>query len=127
MNQFFTHYTNWEDYQNGMYCGTIQRDETQVNRAKAILSNTDLFGEILSKLVNQWPISSKVNLTNNGINRRAWLGAAACCFDSSVTEINTRYAWNELNDSQQFQANTVAERVISEFENQNHVQTTITF
>lgn len=127
MNQFFTHYENWEDYKNGMYYGTLNRDEEQIVNAKKILSDPSTFKNILVDLIKQWPVASKVNLTNSSINRRAWLGAAACNFKFNVTETNTRYAWNELNESQQFQANTVAESIITEFELSQNAQESIRF
>lgn len=34
MSQVYAHYELWEDYQNGMYCGTISRDEIQIDNAK---------------------------------------------------------------------------------------------
>jgi hypothetical protein len=119
MKQVYEHYKKWEDYQNGMYCLTVLRDEKQVMQAKKILSNPKLFNSILDKLIVSWPISSAVNLTNKSINRRAWLGAAACSFQYGVTEVNTRNAWSELNDLQRFNANTVAEIIIKKYEEQN--------
>lgn len=128
MKQYFTHYENWEDYKNGMYCKTIDRDETQISKAKEILANPQIFKLVLLDLIEEWPISTKVNLTNQSINQRAWLGAAACCFKYGVTEINTRYAWNELNEIQKFEANTVAESIIIHYINKkNNAQTSITF
>jgi hypothetical protein len=117
--QFYAHYNQWEDYLNGMYCSTSENDNDQINKAKLVLSNPDLFKEILIRLIKKWPISSRVNLTNKSINRRAWLGAAACCFEYGVTEINTRQAWSELNDIQRFNANTIAEIIINHYEEEN--------
>jgi len=119
MKQIFHPYHLWEDYQSGMYCGSFDGDPKQVIKAKLILSTPDLFKYILIRLVKEWPISSAVNLTNKSINRRAWLGAAACCFDSGVTETNTRQAWAELNDIQRFNANTIAEIIIKHYEEEN--------
>jgi len=128
MKQYFAEYTKWEDFKNGMYCGTATiRDEEQIKKAKEILSNPDLFREILVDLIIQWPISTRVNLTNTGTNRRAWLGAAACSFKHEVTEVQTRFAWNELNELQQFEANSIAESIITQFENKSYAQETIKF
>lgn len=119
MKQFYSHYENWEDFKNGMYCATVTRDNEQVNKAKSVLSNPRLFEVILEKVLIDWPIASMVNLTNEGMNRRAWLGAAACNFEHGVTEINTRFAWGELNDLQRSQANDIAEIIIKKYERKN--------
>ena len=120
MEQFYITYEKWEDYNNGMYCLTVGRDEYQIIRAKSILSNPEKFKEILFRLIDQWPISTKVNLTNKSINRNAWLGAAACSFEYGVTEINTRHAWAELNDIQRYKANEVADLIVKHYERENN-------
>lgn len=124
MRQVYANYMNWECYKNGMYCGTANRDEKQITNAKNVLSNPNFFSQIIDELLLKWPISSAVHLTNNGINRRAYLGAAACCFKFGVTEYQTRIAWGELNELQKFAANTVAENKITDF---NNAQITIGF
>ena len=116
IKQYHTHYENWEDFKNGMYCATVTRNDDQVRKAKLILSDPKAFALILERVLCDWPISTKVNLTNTGMNRRAWLGAAACNIDSDVTEVNTRFAWGELNDLQRFEANSVAETFIKRYE-----------
>lgn len=117
MEQFYSHHDNWEDFKNGMYCGTSDNNQEQIEKAKSLLSDSDLFYKTMHELLIKWPISSKVNLTNKGINRRSWLGHAACNFMYSIPEIVTRKAWNELSEIQQFNANTIAERFINEYEN----------
>lgn len=119
MQQFYAPYSQWEDFNNGMYCSTVTKDENQIIKAKSLLSNPIEFKNTLIKLLKDWPISTKVNLTNKGANRRAWLGAAACNHKHGVTEINTRYAWGELNDIQRFNANTIAELIITDYERKN--------
>lgn len=126
MERYYSNFQNWEDYKNGMYCGTVKRDEEEVKKAKEILSNPILFHKIMKDLVIDWPIATRVNLSNTGTNRRAWLGAAACNYKHSVTEIQTRLAWNELNELQKFNANTEAEKIISEFELNYNAQKAIT-
>ncbi len=116
MDQYYSHHDNWEDFKSGMYCGTTDKNPDLIEKAKSLLSDNDLFYNTLKEILIKWPVASKVNLTNKGINRRSWLGHAACCYLYSIPEIITRKAWNELNELQQFNANTVAERFILEYE-----------
>jgi hypothetical protein len=129
IKQFFTHYSLWEDYQNGMYCGTVDNDYKKIHKAKWLLSTPLEFEKTMLDLFENWPISTKVNLTNLGVNRRAWIGQASCCYRFSVPEILTRIAWNELNEQQQQAANKVAEHGILLYERKllNHAQITIAF
>lgn len=109
-------YHLWEDFKNGMYCGTTDNDPDLIEKAKSLLSNTKLFYSTAKEILTRWPISSSVNLSNVGINRRAWIGQAACSYLHSVPETLTRVAWMELNDIQRFEANTVAEKIILIYE-----------
>lgn len=118
MEQYFEHYEKWEDYINGMY--NIPKAEDQEGfclLALKLLSDKHLFLIACKDVLNTWKISSKVNLTNTGCNRRAWLGQASCCIKYNVPEMCTRMAWGRLTEQQQFEANIIAEMVINSFEN----------
>lgn len=115
---FFAEYTVWEDYINGMYNPCNQNEEEQlITYAVEILSNKSLFKRTCLSLLIDWPISSKVNLTNQSCNRRAWLGQAACSYKFKVPEICTRIAWSRLTDIQRYEANKIADTIINYFEN----------
>lgn len=117
IKQFFCEYTKWEDFINGMYEIPEKKDvEEYVNSSISLLSNPDFFYKISNNVLNQWPISTKVNLTNTGCNRRAWLGQASCCLLYKSPEICTRIAWSKLSVFQQNNANNVADIVIKIFE-----------
>lgn len=119
--QFFDHYEKWEDYQNGMFeTSVLFGKQDMVISAITLLRNPDNFYDVLKKVVVNWPIATKVNLTNLQQNRRAWLGAAACSYDAKVPEILTRIAWNCLDKNIQDEANAIAEKIINEFESQNN-------
>lgn len=123
--QYFDKYTNWEDFKNGMFdVSNIIDKHTKVIGAIDILTNPEKFSDILNKLVHDWPVSSKINLSNSQQNRRAWLGAAACSYEYKTPEYLTRIAWSLINKEHQDEANAVAESVILEYEKKmNHVQT----
>lgn len=114
---FFAEYTVWEDYLNGMYDPyDIGNEEQFVTYAAEVLVNKSLFKKTCLELLEAWPISSKVNLTNQSCNRRAWLGQAACSFKYKVPEICTRMAWSRLTDMQRYEANKIADSIINFFE-----------
>lgn len=121
--QYFTSYTNWEDFQAGMYRITPERDKDKlVINAIGLLKNQNEFYHSMREMIDLWKVAARVNLTNNQQNKRAWLGAAACCFKYNVPEYLTRVAWNLLNKEDQDQANRTAEKIIQEF-NQQHTTT----
>lgn len=116
MKQYFCHYEKWEDYKAGMYRITHENDrDLLVINAIALLKNSTEFYQTMKAMIESWVIAAKVNLTNNQQNKRAWLGAAACCFRHNTPEYLTRIAWNLLNKEVQDSANQTAERIISEY------------
>tara|TARA_R110000868_G_scaffold70420_1_gene206885 strand:+ start:471 stop:857 length:387 start_codon:yes stop_codon:yes gene_type:complete len=118
MKQFFAHYETWEDYKAGMFDCTLKGNEQEktILAAKLLSNEIDFYNSLNGVLLN-WPISTRVNLTNLGQNRRAWLGAAGCMYTHKCTEIITRVAWNTLDKETQDKANKVAEKIIYQFEN----------
>ena len=115
--QFFTHYLEWEDFQNGFW-SSIPKDQesTKVQKAKDILLNPEI---AMQKVIDYWPIASGVNLSDVRSNRKSWLGQAACCIESGVPEHITRIAWNALTEAQKNNANQVAKQIIEKWEKDN--------
>jgi hypothetical protein len=68
------------------------------------------------KVIKQWPISCEHNLTDFSINRKAWIGHAACCLALNVPENITRMAWHHLTEKQQDEANEKARIAIKIWE-----------
>lgn len=112
MNQYYTHYENWEDYQNGMWRKPVN-SELQEQQAIEVLSDPL---EAMTRVVNEWPISTMQNLTDKKSNRRSWLGQAACCIMHNVPESVTRSSWFKLSEEQRLNANNIAEKIIKEWE-----------
>jgi len=63
-------------------------------------------------VVKEWPNACEQNLTNTNINRRAWVGHAACCLAFGCPEYITREAWGFLSDKQRDDANKQADYAI---------------
>lgn len=119
MQRAWFHYTCWEEYHFGMWSRIDgeQRDNL-LRKAVEFTGDAKLYGKYMFKVVKQWPYSALQNLTNTSINRRAWIGHAACCIALSCPEDITRYAWHELTQEQQDKANAKADKAIELFEKQ---------
>jgi hypothetical protein len=120
MKQIYHPYWLWEDYKAGMYNTPYEIYEVNICNCVELLCNSILFYETMQKLVNDWKYASEVNLTNKSCNRRAWLGAAACCYKLNQEEVITRFAWNRISNKQQSKANDIANRIINDYELKNH-------
>ena len=117
MKQFYSEYTKWEDYKNGMYIVDESKDKDKLMQlAIKMLSNNELFLNTCKEVVVKWNVSTKVNLTNTSSNRKAWLGQACCNYKYSVPEIYTREAWFLITEKQRIEAKNIAEKIIKSFE-----------
>jgi len=115
MKRFYAPYTDWEDFKAGMYGNEVKIN--QIELSKRLLQNPK---NAMMRVIAEWPIASKHNLTNAGSNRKSWLGQAACCIECVSTEFETRLAWKELSKEQQSFANQCADEVIEIWEKQNN-------
>lgn len=117
MDRIYHPYYEWEDYLNGMYNLPDKKEENKlISLSIEVLTNTDLFLDICKEVLNNWKIASLVNMTNKQCNRKAWLGQASCSLKYNVPEICTRIAWGELSNSERFEADQVADKIINSFE-----------
>lgn len=94
--------------------------------AVSVLGNPTVCEEAMQMVVEQWPFASEFNLSNAEINRRAWLGQAACSIYYGIHEDETREAWGLLTPEQRTTANAIASRIIkawvAEHDNQKSEQ-----
>jgi len=108
-------YDRWEDFHAGMYLPTI--DDGLIGQSRALLSGVLLLGAAMRRVAAEWPVSAGENLGNHGVNRRAWLGQAACCLELGAPAICTKLAWHTLSEKAQNRANAEADSVIQEWIN----------
>lgn len=108
-------YTEWEDWQAGMYRDVPREEEERLTASAASLLGDALrLSAAMREVTTAWVHASEANL-HEPPNNRAWLGQAACAFAFKVPEHLTRAAWGRLTDSQRLEANRIADRVIAEW------------
>lgn len=66
--------------------------------------------------INKWPFSAEHNLTNESMNRVAWLGQAAACLYCKCPSQITMESWRDVPENYREKANKIAEKIISEYE-----------
>jgi hypothetical protein len=104
---------DWEELLTPMWesCG-----DSDIDQIVEFTGNHVLYGSAMERVVNEWPISCENSLTNYNINRKAWLGHAACALQIGAPQSLTRKAWALLNDEQRTLANREASRYIGLWE-----------
>jgi hypothetical protein len=116
MKRIYSMFIDWEDYQNGMYSGSMVNIEYLLPKAIELLSDDCLFFQKGLEMILNWKICTDYNLTNTSLNRRAWIGQATCCYVHKVPEIITRLAWSEMEEISQIKANAKANKIIKIYE-----------
>lgn len=114
MKQFYTHYENWECWQNGLY--RPGSNEYLINQSANLLSSPNLFVSEMLKMAESWPNTTRQHLTNKNINRRAFLGRATSCFYCGANIDCVRIAWASLSEQQKLKANEAADKFVFLFE-----------
>lgn len=115
MERIFHHYSKWEDFHAGMYDESKDGRAERVAAAAKILGTPGICRKAMEKVIAEWQIATEYNLSNAGINRKAWLGQAACSCYAGIHEDETREAWGIMTPEQRTEANRIAAEIIKKW------------
>ena len=104
-------YYSWEEYHHGMYSSIDNRSDW-LKKAISFTSDHIQYGMYMRRVATEWPISCENALTDPSINKKAWIGHAACALAFNCPEDVVREAWGNLTDEQRLLANREADRAI---------------
>lgn len=108
--RIFHTWDQWECYPSGFYEERPPKGMTTEECELAyrdFLSDLPRFADALEGVINDWVKSCEHYLTNDSMNRIAWLGQASMCY---ANKIPARYrgGYNLLSDEQKKQADNLA-------------------
>ncbi len=120
IKKLWHHYKRWEEYHHGMW-RKVSKFEKEIflNKAIEFTGDAELYGEYMIEVAINWKYSCEQNLTDKSINRKAWIGHAACCLAIKCPEYITRSAWWYLDNNQRIHANLNASIAIELWEEQH--------
>ena len=129
MKRILHHFSLWEDHKNGFYDNCSgENKKIKLKRAVEMFDSTDLTELNMNRVINEWANSCEHNLTNESMNKIAYIGQAACCIYAGVTSSITMEAWNLLDKDVQKRANGIAESILETWEiNQKNKKLCIQF
>jgi hypothetical protein len=109
MNRVYHPWWEWESVAAGFYAPTAKGfDTTQAKQAYAdFLRDSPRFEAALKRVLAEWPNACEQFLSNESINRIAWLGQASMCIETGVP-CWFRAGFQQLTDSEQRAANSLA-------------------
>jgi len=96
--------------------GAVSDKNESLRLALEFTGDHALYGSFMQRVTREWPFSCENALTDYNINRKAWLGHAACALAHRLPESIVRHAWGLLTDEQRKLANAQAANAIAQWE-----------
>jgi len=119
-NRIYHTFDKWECHKAGFYAsrkeGLSKADGEKMY--SEFLSDLKRFENAALKVISEWKHSCEHYLTNNSMNRIAWIGQAAMCYETGVPSIYCS-GFNILTDKQQQESNEVALIVLNKWLKEN--------
>jgi hypothetical protein len=116
MDQIYHPYWLWEDYKNKMWKKQPKEKELEMLPVAIEFTGDHIkYGSAMLRVIKEWPITCEHNLTDIGINQKAFIGHCAVCLELGIPEYITRLAWHQLTQEQQDKANAAAEFAIAQW------------
>lgn len=106
---------DWEENKFNMW-GSVNDRAKFLRLSVELTGDHKRYGRFMMRVVNEWKNSCINALTDSSLNKKAWVGHAACALAIGCPEDITRQAWGKLTDDQRLLANREAERAIQHWE-----------
>lgn len=117
MKRIYHTWDKWECYPAGFYENRPKQDLTG-DECEAIytelLRDLSVFNAALRRVITEWKHSCEHYLTNESMNRIAWLGQASLCIARGIPSC-FRGGFNRLTDQEQYAANQAALTALNEW------------
>jgi hypothetical protein len=121
MIRIYHHYLKWEDWRFGFYdnCSGEVKNE-KIERVLEMFNSEELTRKYMSKVISEWKYSCEHNLTNDSLNKIAYIGQAACCLFAEVPGTVTMEAWSLLTPEVQDRSDKIALEILNKWESENN-------
>jgi hypothetical protein len=121
LNRVYHRWEKWECYPAGFYEVNPPKNYTHEDcqmMYASFLSDLEKFENAARRVINEWVNSTEHNLTNETMNRIAWIGQAAMCIETGIPA-KYRGGYHLLTPEQQINADLVALKIINEWMSKN--------
>lgn len=109
MNRIYHTWEKWECYRAGFYenqSALLEKHECETEYAK-LLKDHKAFRKALREVLSEWPNSCEHYLSNESMNRIAWLGQAALCIAKQIPS-TMRGGFHWLTNEEKAAADAIA-------------------
>jgi len=116
MNRIYHRYELWEDYKAGFYDNVGGKNKAVlIDKVVELFTDKALTKKYMEKVITDWPYSCEHNLTNDALNKIAYLGQAACCIYAGVTSSITMEAWHKVPKENRDIADAIAKEIVDNY------------
>jgi 23S rRNA A1618 N6-methylase RlmF len=116
MNRIYHPYWKWEDHKNGFYENCSGKEKELKKQSVLNMFNSEkLTKEYMNRVIEEWQYSCEHNLTNESMNKIAYIGQAACCLYDKVPNLITMYAWKFLKPEIRERSDKIAKKTINKW------------
>ena len=120
MKRIYHPYWLWEDYKAGFYDNVSgERKKELILKVIEMFNDAKLTKENMLYVVNNWTYSCEHNLTNESLNKIAYIGQGACCVYACVPCSITMESWSLLTDEVKKRSDKIALECIEIWKNNN--------
>lgn len=114
--RIFHTFDKWECHKAGFYRASVEGMTAEECRIayRDFLADTERFRVAANKVINEWVYSCEHCLTNFAMNRIAWIGQAAMCYETGIPS-QFCSGYNLLTEDQKNSANEVALDVLNDW------------
>lgn len=113
-------YHLWEDYKAGFYdncTGDIKKQKE--NLVIEMFNDASLTEKYMNRVIDDWFYSCQHNLTNESMNKIAYIGQGACCIFAAIPSTITMSMWSKLDKKVQERSDKIAEKVLNKWLKRN--------
>lgn len=117
MNRIYHTWDKWECYPSGFFEVRPPKGLTEdqcLEMYKTLLLDIDEFKRIMRLIISEWHYSCEHNLTNERMNRIAWMGQASLTYKHRIPA-RYRGGYHLLDDDQKKLADDAALEIINEW------------
>lgn len=121
MNRIYHTWDKWECYPSGFFEVKPPKgltDDDCLNLYKTLLIDLNEFKRIMRLVISEWRYSCEHNLTNDRMNRIAWMGQAALAYKYKIPS-RYRGGYHLLSEEEKLNADNAAIEIINEWMNKN--------
>lgn len=113
MNRIYHPFWVWEDHKHGFYNNSSGAEKKKLLELCVEMFNSEeLTRKYMLRVVEEWKYSCEHNLSNDSMNKIAYIGQAACCLYCGAPNTVTMESWSLLSDEVKDRSNFIANEVL---------------